>query len=178
MKEIFILAAVDRQWGIGYENQLLFHIKEDMVFFRQKTLGNVVIMGRKTLESFPDAKPLPGRKNIVLTRNHLWKRQNEKRENSLVILTSVEEVLKTVERESREVYVIGGQQIYEQFLPFAAGVYLTKIDAVRDADRHFPNLDQLSEWRQVDIGERMRDETGVSFTMIQYERCCPDKAGY
>lgn len=169
MKEIYLVAAADRQWGIGYQNELLFHMKKDMEFFRKKTLGNVVIMGRKTFESLPDARPLPDRKNIVLTRDGHWKQRYDKLNDSLFVLTSVEEVLETVRDERREVYVIGGQQIYQQFLPFAAGVYLTKVDAVRTADCYFPNLDRLPDWRKADVSETIWDESGVSFTIVQYE---------
>lgn len=170
MKKMCILVAVDCRWGIGYQNNLLFHLKQDMAFFKKKTIGNVVVMGRKTLESFPGAKPLPGRTNIVLTRDKEWRRRHENQGESLVVLSSIDEVLSYVEQESRDVYIIGGESIYRQFLKYVTDVYVTSVNAVRTADRFFPNLDEMPEWEKASVIDTIQDASGISFEIMRYVR--------
>ena len=107
------IVAVDEAWGIGKDGKLLTHLPEDMKFFRTVTKGKVVVMGRKTLQSFPDAKPLKNRINIVLTSDDTMNGEG------LIVCRSVDDALKQLkEYDSDDVYIIGGQSIYEQFLPY------------------------------------------------------------
>ncbi len=139
-----IIVAVDKNWGIGNKGQQLVNIPLDQQMFREETLGKVIIMGRKTLESLPGKQPLYGRKNIVLTNDKNYK------VSGAILCYSMDEVLKEIESyDSSEVFVIGGQTIYEQFLPFCDTAHVTYIDFKYEADTYFPNLDTDEEWKQV-----------------------------
>lgn len=169
MKQISMIAAVDKNWGIGHENCLLFHLKKDMAFFREKTVGNIVVMGRKTLESFPGGKPLPERRNLVLTHKRREKAAKDGEQESLFFVHSVEQAVKRAEEMQGQIYVIGGGQVYREFLPLASDVYITRVDAVREADTFFPNLDEEKEWHPVSFSECFFEkETGFQF--IHYRR--------
>ena len=135
------IVAADNNWGSGYQNRLLVSIPSDMKFFRQKTTGNVVVMGRKTLESFPNGLPLKNRVNIVLTKN------NNYQVKDAVIVHSIDEVLEELKKyDDDEIYVIGGGKVYEELLPYCDVAHVTKIDFAFEADTHFPNLDEDPEW--------------------------------
>ena len=136
------ILSADRNWGIGNGNKLLVSIPSDMKFFRQTTTGKVVVMGRKTLESFPNGQPLKNRTNIVLTSNPDYKVKDA------VIVHSKEELLKTLEQyDSENIYIIGGESIYRMMLPYCDTVFVTKIDRAFQADTFFPNLDEMEEWQ-------------------------------
>ena len=129
------IVAVSRSWGIGKGGDLLFHLKKDMRFFRQMTLGKTVVMGRKTLDSFPGGKPLPQRRNIVLTRDRSFSRPGAE------TVFSIEELLRLTEGlPSEDVFVIGGGEIYRQLLPFCHRIYVTQADADPEASVFFPVL--------------------------------------
>lgn len=137
-----IIVAVDRCWGIGHQNKLLVQIPSDMKFFRETTTGKVVVMGRKTLESFPNGIPLKNRTNIVLTGNYDYKVKGA------LVFHTVEEVLEELKKyDSRDVYIIGGESVYRQFLPYCDVAHVTKINHAYQADAHFPNLDEMEEWQ-------------------------------
>lgn len=137
-----LIAAVDSNWGIGKNNQLLVKIPADMKFFRETTTGKVVVMGRKTLESFPNGQPLKNRVNIVLTHDKTYQVKDA------VLVYSLEELWKELEKyESENVYVIGGESIYDQLVDACDVAHITKIDYAYDADAHFPNLDERPEWQ-------------------------------
>ena len=115
------ILSADRNWGIGNGNKLLVSIPSDMKFFRQTTTGKVVVMGRKTLESFPNGQPLKNRTNIVLTENPDY------RVKDAVIVHSKEELLKTLEQyDTEDIYIIGGESIYRMMLPYCDTVLVTK----------------------------------------------------
>lgn len=136
-----IIVAVDKNWAIGYQNKLLNSIPEDMKFFRETTTGKVVVMGRKTLESFPNGRPLKNRVNIVITN------QKDYEVPGAVVLHSVEEALEYVKQyNSDDVYVIGGESIYEQMLPYCDVAHVTVMDYAYQADTWFPNLDQMDDF--------------------------------
>lgn len=172
-----IIAAVDRNWGIGYNNHLLFHSKKDMSCFHQHTMGNIVIMGRKTLESFPGGAPLSGRTNIVLTRNGLAEQTKEigsgyTYENTgtrLVSAGSMEEARKMAENLPGKIYIIGGGEIYQEFLPLVSTAYITQFEAEAKADTFFPDLAADPEWEQVSVSEEYREEE-LLFRFYCYER--------
>lgn len=137
-----MIVAVDSNWAIGHKNELLVSIPADMKFFRETTTGKVVVMGRKTLETFPGKKPLKNRTNIVLTGNPSYEAEGA------VIVHSMEELREELKKyPSEEIYVIGGDSIYKQLLPYCSIAHVTKIDHAYDADAYFPNLDELPEWQ-------------------------------
>lgn len=170
-----IIAAVDRNWGIGCKNHLLFHSKKDMFCFRQHTVGNIVIMGRKTLESFPGGAPLSGRTNIVLTRKGMTEQSKESRYISedtgtrLVPASSVEEARKLAGSFPGKIYIIGGGEIYREFLPLVSTAYITQFEAEGEADTFFPDLAADPEWEQVSVSEEFREEE-LTFRFYRYER--------
>ncbi len=142
-----LIVAVDKNWAIGKDNRMMWSIPADMKFFRDTTKGNIVIMGRKTLESFPQGQPLKGRVNIVITKNCDYKVKGA------VIVHSVEEALKEAENHDGDVYVIGGESVYRTMLPLCNTAFITKINHAYDADTYFPNLDENDEWRMTKISE-------------------------
>ena len=159
------IVAADNNWGIGYQNRLLVSIPSDMKFFRQKTTGNVIVMGRKTLESFPNGLPLKNRVNIVLTKNKNYQVKDA------VIVHSEEELLEELKKYSSEkIYVIGGERIYKMMLSYCDTVYVTMIDREFQADTYFPNLDQMEDWKMTEEGE---EQTcfDLEFAFTKYERC-------
>ena len=139
-----LIVAVDNNWAIGYKNDLLVRIPADQRFFRETTTGKVVIMGRKTLESFPQKQPLKNRTNIVITKDKNYTVKDA------IVVHSVEEAIDQVKDvPSDQIYVIGGASIYEQMLPYCKVAHVTKIDYEYQADTYFPNLDKNPEWRLV-----------------------------
>jgi dihydrofolate reductase len=159
-----IIVAVDKNWAIGRNNQLLVSIPADMKLFRQETTGKVVVMGRKTLESFPNGLPLKQRTNIILTKDKNYKVKDA------IVLHSVEEVLKEIEKyPSDEVYCIGGASIYSQFLPYCDTAHVTKIDFAYEADSYFPDLDKMDEW---EITQESEEQTyfDLEYQFLKYER--------
>ena len=145
-----IIVAVDNNWGIGYKNDLLVRIPNDQKFFREKTTGNVVIMGRKTLESFPEGKPLKNRTNIVITSDKSYK------VDGAIVVHSIEEALRKIKNIPIEnVFVIGGSSIYRQMISLCDTIYVTKISRTFEADTYFPNLDEMDEWKITSESEEM-----------------------
>lgn len=132
-----MIVAVDRNWGIGKNGDLLVHIPEDMNFFKRKTTGNVVVMGRKTFESFPGKKALPDRVNLVLTRNADWTGEGAQTVSGR---SELEEKLE--QYKEQEVYIIGGGQIYREYLQDCDQIFVTHIDGDYQADTWFPNLEE------------------------------------
>lgn len=136
-----MIVAADANWGIGNKNSLLVKIPRDQKYFREVTTGKVVIMGRKTLESLPQKQPLQGRTNIILTRDRKYKVKDA------ILVYSIEELLeKCKEYRTEDIYVAGGESVYEQLLPYCDVAYVTKIDYSYEADAHFPDLDKHPEW--------------------------------
>lgn len=152
-----LIAAVDKNWAIGKGGRLLVSIPSDRQLFRGETVGKVVIMGRKTLESLPGGQPLPGRTNIVLSRNPRFSVKGA------TVCGSVEEVLKQVrEVPSGDVFVIGGAEIYRQFLPYCDTARITYIDYSYHADTYLENLERHPDWRM--------DEESEEWTY--FDLCC------
>ncbi len=162
-KKINIIAAVDKNWAIGYNNKLLISIPEDMKLFMQMTTGGVCIMGRGTLDSLPAGKPLKNRVNIVLTRDKSLK------ESDAVIVHGVEEALLQLSEYEGDVYIIGGESIYRQFLPYTDTAYITYIDYAYQADRYFPKLDDNKEWKMTEESEE-QTYFNVEYYYRKYER--------
>ena len=157
------IACADLGWGIGKDGDLIYNIPEDMKFFRTMTAGKTVIMGRATLESLPGGKPLPKRRNVILSKTL------DSVEGAEICRTPVEicELLK--EEESENVFVIGGEQVYRDMLPFCETVYITRVEAESEADRRFVNLDALDEWKIAEQSERFEHE-GLFYSFVTYKR--------
>ena len=160
MKQI---VAADKNWGIGKDGELLVRLPGDMKYFKEKTMGKTVVMGRSTLESLPNGKPLSGRTNIVLSRNPDFTAECK-------VCCSEEQLLRELkELPETETFVIGGSQIYETLLPYCDTVYVTKIDSEFPADRYFTNLDESDEWELAWEGEPCT-EKGVTYRFTEYKR--------
>jgi dihydrofolate reductase len=143
-----LIAAVDKNWGIGYENKLFVSIPEDMKQFQILTTGNIVVMGRKTLQSLPNGLPLSQRQNIVLTTNEMLQTKG------VTYTHSVGETIQLLQNyDTSRVYIAGGESIYQQFLPYADEAYITYIDFAYRADAHMPNLDEAAEWELYEESE-------------------------
>lgn len=159
-----LIAAVDKNWGIGLNNKLLVSIPDDMKFFRNTTTGKVVVMGRKTLESFPNGLPLKNRTNIVLTTDRSYQVKDA------ILVYSIEELLEELKKyNSEDIYVIGGESIYRQLLDQCDVAHVTKIDYEYQADAWFPNLDESGEW---EITEESDEQTyfDLEYYFLKYER--------
>lgn len=159
-----LIVAVDKNWAIGKNDQLLVSIPADKKLFRDETLGKVVVMGRKTLESLPGGQPLYGRTTIVLTRNPEYKMKGA------VVCHSVREALQELEGyASEDIFVAGGQEIYEAFLPYCTVAHVTYIDYEYLADTYFPNLDASSEWK-MDLESEEETYFDLCYTFRRYVR--------
>ena len=129
------ILSADRNWGIGYQNKLLVSIPSDMRFFREMTEGKVIVMGRKTLESFPNGLPLKKRINVVLTHDRSYQVKDA------VIVHDKEELLEELKKYQEDIFVVGGGSVYELLLPYCDTAYVTRIDMEYQADTFFPDLD-------------------------------------
>lgn len=159
---ISIIVAVSEDWGIGKNNELLWHISEDLKRFKRLTLGNTVIMGKKTWESLP-RRPLPGRKNIVLTDN-----PNESIENS-VTAYSLNDALSKCGHD-KEIFIIGGGSIYRQFMPIADRLFITHVHKKAPADIYFPVID-MKIWKITEEAEfKTGESNSIPYTYTIYER--------
>ena len=156
---IRVIVAVDKNWAIGKDGKLLNSIPDDQRFFRQTTTNQVVIMGRKTLESLPGGKPLPNRTNVILTRNEDFQ------DPDVLVAHSVQEALDLAQEKGVDIYIAGGSEIYEQMLNYCDEAYVTFIDYAYQADTYFPNLDKMSEWVLV-----AESEEQTHFDIVYYYR--------
>ena len=159
-----LIAAVDKNWAIGCKNKLLVSIPADMKFFRETTVGKVVVMGRKTLESFPNGMPLKKRTNIVLTHDKTYKVPDA------ILVHSMEELHEELKKyPSEDIYVIGGETIYKQLLDECDVAHITQIDYEFEADAYFPNLDELSDWK---ITQDSEEQTyfDLEYYFYKYEK--------
>ena len=161
---MYAIVAVSKSWGIGKDNALLFSIPEDMRFFREKTSGKAIIMGRNTLESFPNGAPLKNRRNIVIST------QEDYAVEGAELVHSPAQARELVsELPSGEVYIVGGSEVYRAMLPFCEKIYVTKVLKNTEADRYFPDLDSLSDWKLTDEGE-LKEHEGLRYRFCVYER--------
>lgn len=159
-----VIAAVDKNWGIGNKNELLVSIPADMKFFRETTTGKVVVMGRKTLESFPNGLPLKNRVNIVLTRDTAYKAPGA------ILVHDMEELLEELKKyPGEDIYVIGGEKIYAQLLDQCDVAHITKIDFAFEADAYFPNLDEKPEW-EITADSEEQTYFDLEYYFYRYER--------
>ena len=156
--------AVDKNWGIGKNNDLLVSIPADMKMFRTETSGKVVVMGRKTLESFPGGQPLKNRTNIVLSGNPDYQVKGA------IVVHSLPELLEEIKKYPKDqVYCIGGDSVYKMLLPYCDTAQVTKIDFAYEADRYFPNLDEMPQW-QVAAESEEQTYFDLEYRFVRYER--------
>ncbi len=159
-----LIAAVDKNWAIGKDNGLLVSIPADMKFFRETTTGKVVVMGRKTLESFPNGLPLKNRINIVLTTDHSYQVKDA------VIVHSKEELEEELQKyNSEDIYVIGGESVYRLLLDECDTAHITKIDYAYEADAFFPDLDENPDWEIVADSEE-QTYFDLEFYFLKYQK--------
>ena len=159
-----LIAAVDQNWAIGNKNKLLVRIPDDQKFFRETTTGKVVVMGRKTLESFPNGLPLKNRTNIALTHDKNYQVKDA------IVLHSLEELHAELQKyPSEDIYVIGGETIYRQLLDECDVAHITKIDYAYDADAYFPNLDERPEWK-ITADSEEQTYFDLEYYFYKYER--------
>lgn len=159
-----LIVAVDKNWAIGYKNKLLVSIPADMRFFRDETSGKVVILGKKTLETFPGGKPLKNRLNIIISR------QQDLKVPDAIVVHSIEEALEVAKGyKSEDIYVIGGATIYEQMLPYCDVAHVTKIEYSYEADTYFPNLDEKEDW-VLEIESEEQTYYDLEYSFCKYVR--------
>lgn len=160
-----MIAAADQKGGIGRDGGLLASLPGDMKYFREQTAGAAVIMGRKTLESFPGGKPLKGRRNIVLSRT-----LEAQPEAGYEVCRSVEEAAALAEQEKeRTVFVIGGGEIYKLMLPYCEEALITEIEADLNADTFIPVFSELEDWKAVSRSD-VKEDNGIRYTFAVYRR--------
>ena len=159
-----LIVAVDNNWAIGNKNKLLVSIPNDMKHFREETTGKVVVLGRKTLETFPQGQPLKNRTNIILTKNPNFKVKDA------IVAHSLEELLDELKNyEDEDVYVIGGDSVYKQLLPYCKVAHVTKVDHEYEADTYFPNLDKDPAW-QITAESDEQTYFDLPYQFLKYER--------
>lgn len=164
-----LIVAVDDHWGIGNKDQLLVRIPNDHKFFRETTMGKVVVLGRKTLAGFPNGLPLAGRTNIIMSKNPNF----EVRDG--IVVHDMEELKKELSKYADEdIYVIGGGMIYEMLLPYCQYAHVTKIDYTYQADTHFPNLDAMDNWELIGDSEE-QTYFDLEYRFLLYENKNPQK---
>lgn len=163
--KIALIVAASQNNVIGLDNQLPWHLPEDLRYFKAVTMGKPILMGRKTYDSI--GRPLPGRTNIVLTRDANWSAEGVVVVNDLDSATAASEKACAAAGVD-ELMIIGGEQIYRKFLPIADKLYLTKVEAVVEGDAYFPAIDS-DQWQQV--AEKIPEKVGnYSYRFVVLER--------
>ncbi|MBE5883696.1 MAG: dihydrofolate reductase [Lachnospiraceae bacterium] len=159
-----LIVAVDNNWAIGNKNELLIRIPNDHKHFREETTGKVVVLGRKTLETFPQGLPLKNRTNIILSKDKNYKVKDA------IVVHSIEELMEELKQYSEEdIYIIGGESIYRQMLPYCNVAHITKIDHEYEADTYFPNLDADGDW-EITADSDEQTYFDVAYQFLKYER--------
>lgn len=164
-----LIVAVDKNWAIGNGNKLLVRIPEDQKFFRETTMGKVVVLGRKTLAEFPGGLPLKGRKNIILTTD---KKYTEK---DAVIVHSEEELFEELKQyNSDDIFIIGGESVYKQLYEYCDTAHVTRIDYAYQADRYFPDLEKDDNWEMTGVSDE-HTYFDLEYYFYRYENRNPKK---
>ncbi|MBU7593196.1 dihydrofolate reductase [Metabacillus halosaccharovorans] len=159
---ISLIVAMDKHRLIGRDNQLPWHLPQDLAYFKKVTMYHKIIMGRKTFESI--GRPLPGRENIIVTRDSTYSQEG------CTILHSIEEILELSSRSDEELFVIGGAEIFKEILPVSDRLYITEIDDVFEGDTYFPDRKD-TEWKKILVEKGTRDEKNpYDFEFVVYEK--------
>lgn len=154
------IVCADINWGIGKGTGMLFHIPADLKFFKEKTMGSTVIMGRTTFLSLPGQKALPGRKNIVLTRDENWSAEN------VTVCRSTDELADIISNDEK-VFLIGGEAVYGELIDACDEAFVTRVNADGGAEKFFPDLDARAGWRLVERSAA-QESNGYIFTFDRY----------
>ncbi len=163
-----LIVAVDRDWGIGKDGRLLFRIREDMKRLKCLTVGKTIVFGRKTMETFPDGKPLPERVNIVMTHAGTVPAAG------IHVCRSADDLFRTIRATPPgEVFLLGGESVYRQFLPYCDLAYVTRVEGSFGADTFIPDLDAEEGWQLVDPGEPMSDGL-LDYRWVVYRNLHPE----
>ena len=158
-----LIVAVARDWGIGDKGELLFNAPEDMEFFKNSTLNKVVVMGRKTLLSLPGGNPLKNRINIVMTSDVDFKKED------CIIVNSTEALFEELKKyNSDDVFLIGGGILYNELYPYCSEAYITKFDAILEADTYLHNFDEDKDWLLTYASE-IHEHDGLKFIFNTYK---------
>ncbi|MBR4768079.1 MAG: dihydrofolate reductase [Lachnospiraceae bacterium] len=159
-----LIASADENWGIGNKGSLLVRIPADMKNFSALTTGKVVVLGRKTLQTFPGGLPLKNRTNIILTRDPSY------RVKDALIVHDLDELLeKLKEYDTSDVFIIGGSSVYNELLPYCDTAIITRIDYRYEADSRLPNLDEDPEWEITDTSEEQY-YNDITYHFVTYKR--------
>lgn len=159
-----IIVAADNNWAIGNRNELLIRIPNDHKHFREETTGKVVVFGRKTLATFPQGMPLSNRTNLVLSENMDYKVKGA------TVVHSIDELLEELKPyPDEDIYIIGGESVYRQMLPYCNVAHVTKIDHEYEADAYFPNLDADDEW-EITADSDEQTYFDIAYEFLKYER--------
>ncbi len=160
-----LIALTDKNWAIGFMGEQIIYIPEDLKRFKELTMGKALIFGRRTLYTFPNKKPLEGRKNLILSKN------KDLRIEGGSVFNSIEQLLAAAPEDS---FVIGGEMVYNRLLEFCQRAYITYLDAEFKADCFLANLDEQPDWRLSDESEQM-EFNKIKYTFRLYERIAPFK---
>lgn len=155
-----LIVAADRNWGIGKDGDQLVYIPEDMRHFRAMTKGHAVIVGRKTLATFPAGRPLAGRRNLILSTREDFHPEGAE------VFRSMDDLLAVAPDDA---FVVGGEQVYRSMMIWCDYAYVTRIDAEFEADRFFPDLDRIRNWKKIRESPVLEDE-GLRFRYVTYMR--------
>ncbi len=158
-----LIVAVAKNWAIGYQGDLLFNLPDDMSFFKETTINKVVVMGRKTLLSFPNGRPLKNRVNIILTTDKDFK------EEDCIVVNSFNELFEELKKYNEDdIFVIGGGKVYNDLYPYCSEAYITKVDAIVNADTYLHNFDDDKGWLLTYASE-LHENNGLKFTFNTYK---------
>ncbi|MCR5485745.1 MAG: dihydrofolate reductase [Clostridiales bacterium] len=160
-----LIVSVSSDWAIGFKNDLLFHVREDMKYFKAMTTGNIVVMGQNTFFSLPGQKPLKDRINYIISDDPTLSVEGA------FVVHSLDELFEELKKyDTDKVFVIGGAMIYKTLLPYCENAYITQFNSSKEADRFFPRLDESDEWRLASRSELFETDGGLTFTFDKYER--------
>ena len=175
------IVVTEKNWGIGKDGDLLASLPGDLQYFKEHTLEKTILMGRKTLESLPGGKPLPGRDTIVFSTSESFaefvrekaacgEEKEKKRWGRCTVEPSMEKYLSAegIALDS-EVLAAGGESVYRACLPYCSRVYVTRMECALEADRFFPNLDEDPEW-EIEEESSRQEENGVGYRWVTYVR--------
>lgn len=157
-----LIVVVDQNWGIGCQGEQMVYLKEDLKRFKEITQGGTVILGRKTLATFPKQMPLPNRRNLILTHNSSLEIPNAE------AFSDMNQLLQALPPNTEDVFVIGGGSVYQAFLPLCAKAFVTRVEAAFPVDCYFPNLEENPDWTLTEQSPT-QTEQGVNFTYCSYE---------
>ena len=158
------IVVVDKNWGIGKDNDLLTYLPNDLKYFKRNTIGKVVVMGKNTLLSLPKQKPFVDRINIVLTRDKEFECEGA------FICNSLDDLFEELKKYNKEdIFIAGGESIYNQLIDYCDEILVTKIDATYPADKFFPNLDNMKQWKITEKSE-IQEEKNTKYVWCKYKK--------